>query len=218
MDAVYAWVVPWEQRSRTGTGQLLAEAAGWLLNTDASQVLAGHDELGRPVARAAAGQVWVSVSYGPQSLAVAASLAGPVGIDIEGVAGATARELGRRWFAAAEAQWLSELPETDQPEAFLLLWTAKEALGKALGIGLRGGGLRRPVPLPPVVDGVLRPLPDGLWLAHPVVAEPLVLAIATGPGTAPDTSIELRELSGHGALARSTVRSRTSLPVVVRGS
>jgi 4'-phosphopantetheinyl transferase len=215
VDTVHAWVVPSQHRSRSGARQLLADAAAHLLGTDPSQIVVSRDSSGRPAIEAATGQAWVSLSYGPGVLAVAASLAGPVGIDIETTATAEVLRLADRWFDASEASWLRNRPAADQPAAFLLLWTAKEALGKALGIGLRGAGLQRRVPLPPVTDGSFQALPDGLWLAHPPLRGPLVLAVATA---VPASGITLHEQDGHVALARSTARSRTSLPVVVRGN
>src|SRR5919112_93654 len=127
VDTVHAWVVPSQHRSRSGARQVLADAGAYLLGTDPSQIVVSRDSSGRPAVEAATGQVWVSLSYGPGVLAVAPSLAGPVG----------------------------------------------------LGIGLRGAGLQRGGPLPPVTDGSLQALPDGLWLAHPPVRTPLVLAVAT---------------------------------------
>ena len=215
LDTVHAWVVPSAHRSRGDARRLLAEAAAWVLNTEPSQILVSREDSGQPTVQAAAGQAWVSLSYGPGVLAVAASLAGPVGIDIEGPARPEPVRLAERWFDAGEAAWLQDLPAAEQPMAFLLLWTAKEALGKALGSGLRGAGLQRRVPLPPLADGSFRQLPGGLWLAHPPLRGPLVLAIAT---RAPVAGVTLHGAGDHVALARSTARSRTSLPVVVRGN
>ncbi len=231
MDTVHAWLVPSGQRSRGRARQLLAEAGARVLGTEAERLAVGRAASGQPTVRAGADRAgadraWVSLSYGPGVLAVAASRGGPVGIDVEGPTRPEVVRLADRWFDPAEAAWLRDQPADARPAAFLLLWTAKEALGKALGTGLRGGGLRRRLPLPPVADGSFRALPDGLWLAHPAVAAPLVLAVAAGT---PATAIVLHpagDLLGadaaHSAapdpLARSTARSRTSLPVVVRGN
>jgi 4'-phosphopantetheinyl transferase len=216
---VYAWVVPAGQRQRRPLARaLLLDAGARLLAAPAAQVMFSQNRLGRPMVTAGAEQLWTSVSYGAGVLAVAASLAGPVGIDIEAQRPAAVAELAGRWFDPAEASWLEQLPAADQLSSFLLLWTAKEALGKALGAGLAGAGLRRRVPLPPVTGTVLRPVAENLSLAQPTLAAQFVLAIAAERGSAAQYTIALVDRSAHEMPARSTARSRTSLPVVVRGS
>lgn len=230
---VHAWVVPSAHRSRADAQQLLAEAGARVLGIDPARLVIGRAATGQPTVQVQHAdtdhpQAWVSLSYGPGVLAVVASVAGPVGIDVEGPTRPEVDRLADRWFDPDEAAWLRNQPTADRPTAFLLLWTAKEALGKALGTGLRGEGLRRRVPLPPVTDSSFRVLPDGLWLAHPASGTPLVLAVASAAAV---SAVVLhpagaQELPGsrdaHGAaaepLARSTARSRDSLPVVVRGN
>ena len=68
---------------------------------------------------------------------------------------------GRARFAPAEAAWLAERDADGRARDFLRLWTAKEAVGKALGTGLRGGGLRRLMPVPDDPDGGLGPALGG---------------------------------------------------------
>jgi 4'-phosphopantetheinyl transferase len=244
-DTVHVWLVPSVPGSGERARQLLAAAGAHVLGTDPARLVVGRAASGQPTVRVTtntvttdtattdaattdqgdAGPVWVSLSHGPGVLAVAASLAGPVGIDVEGPTRPEVVRLADRWFDPDEAAWLRD--QADQPHAFLLLWTAKEALGKALGTGLRGAGLRRRVSLPPGTDGSFCARPDGLWLAHPVLGGPLVLAVAAA---APVSAVVLHSprlaAAGAGsahsaapdALARSTARSRTSLPVVVRGN
>lgn len=48
-------------------------------------------------------------------------------------------ELARRFFCAAEAQHIESLPDAAREAAFLRLWTAKEAVLKAIGRGLAFG-------------------------------------------------------------------------------
>ena len=86
-------------------------------------------------------------------LAVVAVASFEVGVDVE-----HARS-GRRWSdlvpltcSPREAGALAELPEDEREEAFLSVWTAKEAYLKATGDGLA-------VPPDPVVVG--RPTPQG---------------------------------------------------------
>jgi 4'-phosphopantetheinyl transferase len=218
---VHAWVVPAGHRQRADAQRLLAEAGGQLLGTDPAQVEVVRDATGQPAVRTAAGgRAWVSLSYAPGLLAVAASLAGPVGVDVEGSSRGDAVQpevarLAERWFDPDEAAWLRDRPAAERSRDFLLLWTAKEALGKALGLGLRGSGLRRRVPLPPVTDGSFSPVAPGLWLAYPVLRSPNVVAVASG---VPVSALVLRNASDHVVPAPSTARSRTSLPVVVRGN
>ena len=62
-----------------------------------------------------------------------------VGVDVE--AGARLGDplrLAERFFAAAETAWLRALPPEERRARFLDLWSLKEAVLKALGIGLAG--------------------------------------------------------------------------------
>ncbi len=71
------------------------------------------------------------------------------------------------------------------------------------------------MPLPPVTDGSFRPVADGLWLAHPAPRPGQLLAVAAG---VPVSALVLHDGNDHVVPARSTARSRDSLPVVVRGN
>jgi 4'-phosphopantetheinyl transferase len=89
--------------------------------------------------------------------------------------------LARRFFADDEAAALATLPEADRADAFLELWTAKEALLKAHGRGI-GFGLQR---VHVVSDGdELRLLrfddeAIGAWQLHRLALAPdLVAALA----------------------------------------
>lgn len=184
--------------ARANAHDLLLELAASVLKSEADL---RHDASGQPWIWVGEQRYWASVSHARDDVAaVALSLEGPVGVDIE-----TRREFPvdgmiRRWFDPAEVAWLSQ--QDDRLEAFLWLWTAKEAVGKALGKGLRDSGLRR-----------LMPLQDGpvagteLVVRHPAIELDAVLAVAVHVPADPGN-----------AAVRSTARSRTNFPVVVRGS
>lgn len=125
------------------TVDLARHAMGEVLGIDAEEIEVGREPAGRPFAVGVTG-LHLAVSHGAGLAAVAVTELGPVGIDVEAVHALPAAELARRWFAAPEADWVAR-----HPADFLPLWTQKEAVGKALGVGLRGGGLRRLMPLPP---------------------------------------------------------------------
>ncbi|CAG2280545.1 4'-phosphopantetheinyl transferase [Burkholderia sola] len=75
--------------------------------------------------------------------------AGRVGVDIEGCNRATDwRALTREVCAPAEIAYLDDLPSGEREGEFMRVWSAKEALLKALGTGIVGG-LRAFAVVPP---------------------------------------------------------------------
>jgi 4'-phosphopantetheinyl transferase len=172
------WVREPDGEPRAAAHDLVRRAAAPRLGTVPEEVELGHDRLGRPcligLTGPRAAQPQVSLSHGGGLVAVALTAHGPVGVDVERIRPVPALALAARWFSAPDADWLAGRYPGHQVEAFFWLWTQKEAVGKALGIGLRGGGMRRPVPRPerwPVTGLVPRPVPG-----HPglVVATGLV--------------------------------------------
>lgn len=203
---MHVWTAPAGDDQRSSARDLLLELAGVLLGRTAEL---RYEDSGRPYVDGLA----VSISHSLRLVAVAASAIGPVGVDVEDVYQRPVAGLARRWFDPSELSWMRT--QADPLTAFLQLWTAKEAVGKALGHGLRSGGLRRRMPLG---GGRVESEPD-LFVTHmPLEAdlphqEGAVLTVAL-----PATAAEVLLIQHHGAALRRTVRSRTSFPVVVRGS
>ena len=212
LDPVHVWLsVVEDTDQRSAAHNLLLALATSLCG---GEVVLRHEVSGRPVIDG----LFVSVSHARGLVAVAASRVGPVGVDVESRREFEIDGMARRWFDPVEVSWLYQQP--DQLDAFLRLWTAKEAVGKALGRGLRGSGLRRVMPLAaesPKPTGPLRaglvPSEPGLAVVQLPVHADAVLAIAV-----PVKVSEIRLTEHHGAALRSTVTSRTSFPVVVRGN
>ncbi|WP_433162326.1 4'-phosphopantetheinyl transferase family protein [Kribbella sp. CA-247076] len=210
-DSVHVWAAPAGAEPRAAAHNLLLDLAAELVG--GSPVLR-HEATGRPYVDG----LDVSISHSRNLLAVAAAVTGPVGVDVEDVYPRAVSGLAARWFDPSELEWMARQP--DELVAFLHLWTAKEAVGKALGLGLRRAGLRRCVPLPMPSDGAAlaasRIASDGdleLAVAHLPTGQAAVLAVALPAAT---TDVLLTE--HHGAALRRIVTSRTSFPVVVRGS
>jgi 4'-phosphopantetheinyl transferase len=225
LDPVHVWlsVVDQAHDQRSAAHNLLLALASALRDSDPASgegaarsavssagLVLGHEVSGRPVIDGFA----VSLSHARGLIAVAAGRRGPVGVDVESRREFEIDGMARRWFDPAEVSWLYR--QGDPLEAFLRLWTAKEAVGKALGRGLRGSGLRRVMPLddgPELLPAGLVPSEPDLAVVQLPVQADAVLAIAVPVGVS-----EIRLTEHHGAALRSTVTSRTSFPVVVRGN
>lgn len=129
---MHVWVAP----GGDGYG-LLLDLAGTLV----PDPVLTHDSVGRPHIPGVA----VNLSYSGSLVVAAASYDGPLGVDVEQVYPREVGRLAERWYQPTELAWMAEQP--DDLVAFLQLWTAKEAVGKALGQGLHNSGLRRLMPL-----------------------------------------------------------------------
>ncbi|MGB2570923.1 4'-phosphopantetheinyl transferase family protein [Micromonospora citrea] len=156
--------------------------------------------LGRYLDRPAASLCWSTGRWGKPALADAATLCfnlahtadvallaitggRPVGVDIERRrTGFPATTFADRYFPAVER----DLVRTGGPDAFLRLWTRKEAWVKAAGDRV-GRGLALPVagtgPVLPVRDPAGR-IP-GSWLLHDLPAPPGHAACVALAGTRP---------------------------------
>lgn len=219
-DTAYVWVGRDTGGQPDPTVGLLRRAGALLLGRAETALVLTHDRHGRPLVRvdgtARPVELPVSVSRTAGVVVIAARRAGAVGVDVERVRPLPALALAGRWFPPAELAWLADRPDSGRAVDFLRLWTAKEAVGKALGSGLGDGGLRREMPLPGLP---MRPVPgvESLRVGHPPHDDDLVLAVAVrAPGP---VDVEVVQWPGHGVAAeRSASVERTSLPVVVRGN
>ena len=219
-DTAYVWVGRDTGGQPDPVVELLRRAGALLLGRTETELVLTHDREGRPVVRVdEAGrsvELAVSVSRTAGLVVLAARRAGAVGVDVERFRPLPALALARRWFPPSELAWLGDRPEAGRTVDFLRLWTAKEAVGKALGRGLRDGGLRRLMPPPGLA---MRQVPgtETLWVGHPRLAGGLVLAVAAQASAR--VEVEVVQRPGHGVAAeRSASVERTSLPVVVRGN
>ncbi|MEU1686772.1 4'-phosphopantetheinyl transferase superfamily protein [Micromonospora sp. NPDC005707] len=219
-DTVYVWTDRTAGDQRELARRLLRRAGGALLGRPEAEIGVGRAPGGCPEVYAADGRTLpVSVSHVDRVVVVAARAGGPVGVDVERRRPLPATPLARRWFDPEEAAWLAARAEDGRELDFLRLWTAKEAVGKALGTGLRDGGLRRRMPVPAGAGELLRPVHGcpGVRVGHPAGGAGLVLAVAVA-GAAGPVEVALEQRAGHDAASRSAAVERTSLPVVVRGS
>ena len=80
----------------------------------------------------------VNVAHTHRAVIVATASVAPVGVDIEHPAAATAQpqRVAQRLFASDEVSALHELSEDKLADWFASVWTIKEAVAKALGVGI----------------------------------------------------------------------------------
>jgi 4'-phosphopantetheinyl transferase len=107
----------------------------------------------------------VSLSHcGHFALAALSDEAGAcLGVDLERVEARPAA-FARDWFSQREMDWLSRLPEGDRDVWITVLWCAREAVVKALGVGLTVS--TKDVPCEAM-------LPNASWAAFRVVSDAL---------------------------------------------
>jgi len=139
-------------------------------------------EKGKPACRQ--GKLEFSLSHSGGVVLIALSESLPVGVDVEEVRFfADHRAIALQYFHHGEAATLGPLEEPEATAAFFRCWTRKEAVIKALGLGLT------------------MPLEDFQVSCRPGEA-PRLLSLADYPGHPPWTLFDLVPAEGHcGALA-----------------
>lgn len=137
-DEVHIWHFPYERvQGRAPLLEILALYTG----STAGEIRLVAGEHGRPgLADAPTTALDFNWSHCADHAAVALARGLAPGIDIERLdERANALRLAQRYFHPAETAALAALPPQARSRAFLELWTAKEALLKALGRGLAFG-------------------------------------------------------------------------------
>lgn len=96
----------------------------------------GHDAHGRPQAEAGGVPVQVSYSRCGPVVAVALALSGRVGVDLVNPLSRIPSDGLLDLTAPGERRWLDGLPEARRRRKLFQVWACREALLKALGLGL----------------------------------------------------------------------------------
>jgi 4'-phosphopantetheinyl transferase len=137
-DEIHVWRL--DYRPSCGRAPLRAVLAAYL-GIAAAQVALTDGEYGRPgLAAGLDPSLGFNWSHSGAHALVAVGRHVTPGIDLECLRPrARALEIAERYFSAEEAAALAALPEAERSAAFLELWTAKEAVVKALGRGLAFG-------------------------------------------------------------------------------
>jgi Phosphopantetheinyl transferase len=137
-DEIHVWQLHYRPATRR---RPLLELLATYLAVDAHDVCLYEDIHGKPALGAAhAGELQFNWSHSGSCAVVALGRHLELGIDVEQRRPRPrALEIAKRYFTAAETSSLAALPVGERDEAFLQLWTAKEAVLKALGRGIAFG-------------------------------------------------------------------------------
>ena len=137
-DEIHVWRLDYQPRHRRAP---LREVLGAYLGISADRVNLTHGEYGRPaLANAHDPALGFNWSHSGNHALIAIGRDVAPGIDLERLrARPRALEIASRYFSHDEAEALANLPDDLHAKAFLELWTAKEAVLKALGRGLAFG-------------------------------------------------------------------------------
>jgi 4'-phosphopantetheinyl transferase len=137
-DEIHVWLLNYHpQHGRAPLHRVLAAYLG----IDPDRVTLTTGEHGRPtLAMAHDPALGFNWSHSGDQALIAVGRRVVPGIDIERLRPRPrALEIARRYFSADEAAALAALPAADREAGFLEMWTAKEAVLKALGRGLAFG-------------------------------------------------------------------------------
>jgi 4'-phosphopantetheinyl transferase len=121
---------------------LLRTLVGRYLGVRPADVQFAYSAFGRPWLPAGNGRppLQFSVSHSGAQVALAFAQEARVGIDVERVrTNADCDAIAGRFFAPAEQAALASLALADRIDAFFACWTRKEALLKAIGLGISHG-------------------------------------------------------------------------------
>ena len=90
---------------------------------------------GKPSVKPGLPQLQFSISHAERLVAVAISPVAEIGIDLELITGTRDTSPALDQLTHREQAWLHQHSDIDRWPAFLQLWTAKEAVSKAMGLG-----------------------------------------------------------------------------------
>ncbi|MBS0583284.1 MAG: 4'-phosphopantetheinyl transferase superfamily protein [Proteobacteria bacterium] len=139
-DEIHLWIFPWQGigAEKSGTPPCLRQTLAAYLGVDADDLRIERNAAGKPYLADAA--LEFNISHSDDALLIGLSRGQELGVDIEG--GGRVRpylEIARRYFTVDEAAALARLPGDRLARSFIELWSAKEAVLKAIGRGIAFG-------------------------------------------------------------------------------
>ncbi len=116
---------------------LLRRILGEITGVPPSDLRFTTNEHGKPTFAEDEINLHFNVAHSESVALIAITRVGPVGVDIEAIRSISNIErLARRWFSDEDYQYIMHADTSNQDARFFRLWTRKEALLKAWGVGL----------------------------------------------------------------------------------
>ena len=125
-----------KQRTIAARGALRHILAQYL-KMAANDIQLAYNEHQKPYLAMAAQQfLHFNLTHSKDQALLAVTRNYPIGIDIEKIESKFNLDIAKRYFSTTENQALAQLPAQEQVLAFFRLWSRKEAMVKAIGMGL----------------------------------------------------------------------------------
>lgn len=127
-----------DQNRYTGSHVILRHLLGAYMNCDPYSIIFNQGKYGKPYIEGEQ-SLKFNMTYTTDTACYVVAMENDVGIDIEYIdLDFDWLDIVRLYFSSKEFEDLQHLPLQKQSEAFFYLWTQKEAMLKAEGIGLKG--------------------------------------------------------------------------------
>jgi 4'-phosphopantetheinyl transferase len=134
------------------------------LSLDPMKICFDYNEQGKPMIKAPSTNLQFNLTHSKESGLLALCHHHPVGIDIEFFSARPFIGIGKQLFSDAEIQALKKLPSYLLPAAFFHIWSQKEALIKAIGLGLSYPTKAVDLPIiPPSQTELIEPIYQTHW-------------------------------------------------------
>ncbi|NIP72954.1 MAG: 4'-phosphopantetheinyl transferase superfamily protein [Gammaproteobacteria bacterium] len=170
---------------------------GHYLDSDPARLALEYGPHGKPVLAAPPASLHFNLSHSARRALLAVSRVCEVGVDLESLQRRfDPTRLAERFFTPPEVAELQGLPPAERPAGFLRAWTRKEALVKAMGLGITVNLRRLRVSLDPDRLSWWPMTPDILaadWELHDLPAIPSFVAALAARGK--DWALRCWELS-----------------------
>lgn len=146
--------------ARVRLRQILAQ----YLQCDAANICFDYNEQGKPTIKNTRSNIHFNLSHSKDLALLAVCQTHPIGIDLEFFSARPLLGIGKQLFSDLENNALQHLPAYLRPLAFFHIWSQKEALIKAIGLGLSypTKAINLPI-LPPSNTCLIEPIYNSNW-------------------------------------------------------